>query len=168
MSAALGGSSMSNEIDYACHGGPVQGATTTGRRTRVPSWRHAKPVPADSLAGLLISHLLDICMTVLSRAHLDGELMFRLDGSRAAGSGRRSASLGTSLRYGAITAPGLLQLPESALRTVLSGNTYHDLVVRARILGGRAADRGVGYSSEQFGCPFRSQVHGGSWSACGV
>jgi hypothetical protein len=79
---------------------------------------------------VLVDRLLGTCTTILSLAYLDGEFAFRLDGSRDADGGWRLVPSGRSPRYAAIAALGLLRLPESAQRTVLRGETCHDLIGR--------------------------------------
>ena len=128
--ARLGGSLMSSGTNYAHHTGPTGSSATSGRRERERSARHTKIAAVDSSAGLMIDRLLDMCTPSLSRAYLDGEFVFRVDGSRNPGGGWRLVPSGKSLRYGAITALGLLRLPEFAQRAVLSGDTCHDLVGR--------------------------------------
>jgi hypothetical protein len=76
---------------------------------------------ADSAGRELVGELLDISVRGLPLAFADGEFVFRLDGTREQGGGWTLRPSGTSHRYGAITALGLLQLPGQAQRDVLGG-----------------------------------------------
>jgi hypothetical protein len=76
---------------------------------------------ADSAGRELVGDLLDISVRGLPLAFADGEFVFRLDGTREQGGGWTLRPSGTSHRYGAITALGLMQLPGHAQRDVLGG-----------------------------------------------
>ena len=76
----------------------------------------------------LLDRLLRIAQLRLAEQHTDGEFVFTVTGEAQPGGGWRLRRAGTSLRYGAITALGLLRLPEPDQRTVLAGMTAEDLV----------------------------------------
>ena len=81
----------------------------------------------------LLNRLLRIAQLRLAQQHDDGEFVFTVTGEAVTdqhGPVRswRLQRAGTSLRYGAITALGLLRLPEPDQRTVLGGMTAIDLV----------------------------------------
>jgi hypothetical protein len=67
---------------------------------------------------------------VLPQAYQDGSFVFTLNATDEPAGKWRLRPTGTSLRYGAITALGLLRLPEAAQRATLSGETCHDLIGR--------------------------------------
>ena len=90
---------------------------------------------ADGLPGdaALLDQLLRIAQLRLAEQHDNGEFVFTVTGEAVTdqhgpGGGWRLRRAGTSLRYGAITALGLLRLPEPDQRTVLAGMTAIDLV----------------------------------------
>jgi hypothetical protein len=97
-------------------------------------------LPASSRAGLvaaadpagaaLLQRLLDASIRVLPAAWRGGEFAFTLAGTRGADGRWRLHPRGSSLRYGAITALGLLRLPEQGQRAVLGGENAHALVSR--------------------------------------
>jgi hypothetical protein len=98
--------------------------------------------------GALLHRLLRIAQLRLAEQHDNGEFVFTVTGERSTsqhgtsqhgtsqhgtsqhgpGGTWRLRRAGTSLRYGAITALGLLRLPEPDQRTVLAGMTAEDLV----------------------------------------
>jgi hypothetical protein len=85
---------------------------------------------ADGAPGdaALLDRLLRIAQLRLAEQHDNGEFVFTVTGEARPGGGWRLRPAGTSLRYGAITALGLLRLPEPDQRTVLAGMTAEDLV----------------------------------------
>ena len=83
----------------------------------------------DPPSAALIRRLLRLSVRVLPQALVDGEFAFTLSGTRQPG-GWQLQPLGTSPRYGAIAALGLLRLPEQVQREVLAGEDGHDLVGR--------------------------------------
>jgi hypothetical protein len=90
---------------------------------------------ADGLPddAALLDKLLRIAQLRLADQHDNGEFVFTVTGEAVTdqhepGGGWRLRRAGTSLRYGAITALGLLRLPEPDQRTVLGGMTAIDLV----------------------------------------
>jgi hypothetical protein len=99
-------------------------------RTTYRSARLDRLATADPAGGELVQRLLGIAVRSLPRAFLDGEFVFRLDGVREQAVTWKLTPSGKSQRYGAITALGLLRLPEPAQRGVLAGETCHDLVTR--------------------------------------
>jgi hypothetical protein len=83
--------------------------------------------------GALLHRLLRIAQLRLAEQHDNGEFVFTVTGERSTsqpgpGGTWRLRRAGMSLRYGAITALGLLRLPEPDQRTVLAGMTAEDLV----------------------------------------
>ena len=78
--------------------------------------------------GALLDRLLRIAQLRLAEQHDNGEFVFTVTGEEQPDGGWRLRRAGTSLRYGAITALGLLRLPEPDQRTVLAGMTADDLV----------------------------------------
>ena len=81
----------------------------------------------------LLDRLLRIAQLRLAQQHDNGEFVFTVTGEAVPdqdgpAGGWRLRRAGTSLRYGAITALGLLRLPEPDQRTVLGGMTAIDLV----------------------------------------
>jgi hypothetical protein len=90
----------------------------------------ADGAPGDGVPGLgaLLDRLLRIAQLRLAEQHDHGEFVFTVTGERQPGGPWQLRRAGTSLRYGAITALGLLRLPEPDQRTVLAGMTAEDLV----------------------------------------
>jgi hypothetical protein len=121
---------MGSEIDLANDSEAVGGPSGSAGLAQTRLSRQAKIATAASPTSLLIERLLSHCSAILPRAYLDGEFAFRLDGSLDLSGAWRLVPSGRSLRYGAITALGLLRMPESAQRMVLSGETSHDLIGR--------------------------------------
>ncbi|MDX6337482.1 MAG: hypothetical protein QOG05_4822 [Streptosporangiaceae bacterium] len=78
--------------------------------------------------GALLDRLLRIAQLRLAEQHDNGEFVFTVTGEARPGGGWQLRRAGTSLRYGAITALGLMRLPEPDQRTVLAGMTAEDLV----------------------------------------
>jgi hypothetical protein len=76
----------------------------------------------------LVRRLLDIAVGGLPRTFVDGNFVFRVDGARVEDNAWKLTSAGKSHRYGTIAALGLLRLPGDVQRSVLSGETCHDLV----------------------------------------
>ncbi|MGH3068576.1 MAG: hypothetical protein ACRDMI_08315 [Streptosporangiaceae bacterium] len=85
---------------------------------------------ADGAPGdaALADRLLRIAQLRLAEQHDNGEFVFTVTGEARPGGGWQLRRAGTSLRYGAITALGLLRLPEPDQRTVLGGMRAEDLV----------------------------------------
>lgn len=84
----------------------------------------------DAQSSALVTRLLEIALRALPRSYLDGDFVFTLNGEREPAGGWRLNPKGTSLRYGAITALGLLRLDQAAQQSVLGGETAHDLIGR--------------------------------------
>src|SRR5207248_7209414 len=84
----------------------------------------------DPRAAALLERLLRGGMAVLRQAHRDGEFAFTLAGNFRGDGGWRVHPVGTSIRYSAIAALGLMRLPEVSQRQVLAGADCHDLVGR--------------------------------------
>jgi hypothetical protein len=110
------------------------------RASSVPAAEHAgvaavpsaprllRAAQADPQSAALIERLLGLAVASLPQAYRDGEFVFRLDGTRAPDGSWTLAASGTSPRYAAIAALGLLRLDEQAQRGVLTGQTCHDLI----------------------------------------
>ena len=84
----------------------------------------------DPPSAAFLRHLLKLSVRILPQALVDREFAFTLSGTREPGGGWQLRPLGTSSRYGAIAALGLLRLPEQVQREVLAGETGTDLVGR--------------------------------------
>ena len=82
----------------------------------------------DAQSAALLDRLVRIAFLRLPEQHTDGEFVFTVTGTAAPGGGWLLQPAGTSLRYGAITALGLLRAPEPDQRRVLAGQTSDDLV----------------------------------------
>ncbi len=78
----------------------------------------------------LIERLLRISVRRLMEQQVDGDFVFTVTGAAAPGGGWQLRPAGTSPRYGAIAALGLLRMPEAGQRAVLGGQTCHDLLDR--------------------------------------
>jgi hypothetical protein len=76
----------------------------------------------------LLDKLLRVAQLRLAEQHDNGEFVFTVTGEAQPDGSWRLRRAGTSLRYGAISALGLLRLPEPDQRTVLAGMTADDLV----------------------------------------
>jgi hypothetical protein len=94
------------------------------------SARLAQIAAASPGASALVHRLLDVSVASLPRAYRDGDFVFRLDGERSPDGTWRLIQSGTSHRYSAIAALGLLRLPVATQREVLGGTTCGDLVTR--------------------------------------
>jgi hypothetical protein len=121
---------MGSEIDLANDSEAVGAPSGSAGPAQTRLSRQAKIATAASPTGLLIERLLSNCSAILPRVYLNGEFAFRLDGALDPSGTWGLVPSGRSLRYGAITALGLLRMPESAQRMVLSGENCHDLVGR--------------------------------------
>jgi hypothetical protein len=95
-----------------------------------PSSRRSLLAGRDPQSAATISRLLDIAKQGLRGMHADGEFVFTMRGTRAGDGSWRLSPAGTSLRYAAITALGLLRHPEAVQRSVLGGDTAQDLIAR--------------------------------------
>lgn len=84
----------------------------------------------DPQGAALVRRLLRLSVRVLPQALADREFAFTLSGTRVPDGGWQLDPIGTSPRYGAITALGLLRLPEQVRREVLAGEDCDDLVGR--------------------------------------
>ena len=82
-----------------------------------------------SQSEALVSRLLGLSLRILPQAQAAGEFVFTLRGMPA-GPGWELRQSGTSLRYGAITALGMLRLPESDQREILGGDNCRHLLGR--------------------------------------
>jgi len=81
------------------------------------------------IAGLL-HRLLRLSVHALPQAQVHGEVAFTMSGMQKPGGSWQLRSSGVSPRYGAITALGLLRLPEHDQRDILAGDTGRDLIGR--------------------------------------
>jgi hypothetical protein len=84
----------------------------------------------DPEIAALLRRLLRLSFDALPQAQADGEFAFTLSGTRMPDGGWRLSPLGISPRYTAITALGLLRLPEQSQRELLGGEIGRDLVGR--------------------------------------
>jgi len=84
----------------------------------------------DPESAALVRRLLRLSVRVLRRAQVGGKFAFTLSGTRAPDGGWQLRPIGTSRRYGAITALGLLRLPEEGQREMLANEVGQDLVGR--------------------------------------
>lgn len=84
----------------------------------------------DPQSAAAVTRLLGIAEQNLRRAHADGEFVFTLRGTKGQDGGWQLRPCGTSFRYGAIVALGLLRHPEGLQRSVLNGETAYDLITR--------------------------------------
>lgn len=103
---------------------PVHGGTAVTLR----SARLGLVAERDAGGAALLGRLLRVGLLRLAEQHTDGEFVFTVTGAPAPGGGWVLQPAGTSLRYGAITALGLLRAPEPEQRQVLAGQTGDDLV----------------------------------------
>ena len=109
-----------------------------GAQVTLQSARLSLLADGDPGDAALLHRLLRIAQLRLAEQHDNGEFVFTVTGERSTGQHGTSQHgpggtwrlqpAGTSLRYGAITALGLLRLPEPDQRTVLAGMTAEDLV----------------------------------------
>ncbi|HEY5984974.1 MAG TPA: hypothetical protein VIV12_01135 [Streptosporangiaceae bacterium] len=95
-----------------------------------PSPRIGLVADSDPSSAVLLERLLRNGVRALPLAHRDGEFAFTLAGAPQRDGGWRLHPRGTSARYTAITALGLMRLPETLQRQILSGEDCHDLVGR--------------------------------------
>jgi hypothetical protein len=118
--------------DRARHGGQASQASSGGSSlgAAFSSQRLDGLAKVDPAGADLIIRLLGITIRNLPLAFRNGEFVFRLDGVREQTDNWKLTPRGTSHRYGAITALGLLRLPEHEQRDVLAGETCHELVGR--------------------------------------
>jgi hypothetical protein len=116
---------MTAHIDCASS---VPAAEHNGVAARSFSPRLRRAAEADLQSAALIERLLDLAVASLPQAYRDGEFVFRLDGARAPDGNWKLTASGTSPRYAAIAALGLLRVDEQAQRGVLAGETCHDLI----------------------------------------
>ena len=84
----------------------------------------------DPESAALLRRLLGLSFLVLPRAQADGEFAFTLSGTRRTDGSWLLSPMGVSTRYAAITALGLLRLPEQGQREMLGGEVGRDLVGR--------------------------------------
>jgi hypothetical protein len=97
----------------------------------------------DPDCAALVRRLLRLSVHVLCDAQVDGEFAFTLAGTPGPDGGWLLRPSGTSLRYGAIAALGLLRLPEPGQRHVLAGADCHALLGRLAKRLDEAADLGA-------------------------
>lgn len=95
-----------------------------------PSSRRSLLVERDPRSATTVTRLLEIAGQTLPHMYADGEFVFTLRGAREQDGTWRARPMGTSLRYGAITVLGLLRHSEAVQRSVLGGETAHDLITR--------------------------------------
>jgi hypothetical protein len=112
------------------------GAQVTLRSARLSLLADSAPgdagtgIPGTGIpgTGALLDRLLRISQLRLAEQHDNGEFVFTVTGEPRPDGTWQLRRAGTSLRYGAITALGLLRLPEPDQRTLLAGMTAQDLV----------------------------------------
>lgn len=97
----------------------------TARNPRVALLKRADPESAE-----LVQRLLRNCAGLLPQACTGGDFAFTLTGLLLPGGGWRLQPAGTSSRYAAIAALGLLRLPEPVQRQVLAGEDARELIGR--------------------------------------
>jgi hypothetical protein len=120
---------VSRDLDYAHETGQHDGTLAAdGARARPQSARLTQAAGVDARSVEFVARLLGIAVAYLPHAHSALDFAFRLDGSRAPDGSWRLTKAGRSPRYGAISALGLLRLPEAAQRQVLAGATADDLI----------------------------------------
>lgn len=95
-----------------------------------PSSRRSLLADCDPRSAATVTRLLDIAGHTLRHTYADGEFVFTLRGTRGQDGAWRVSPVGTSLRYGAIAALGLLRHSDAVQRSVLGGETAHDLITR--------------------------------------
>jgi hypothetical protein len=95
-----------------------------------PASRLALLAGRDAASAALVQRLLRLPLRVLPQARPAGEFAYTLSGTPAPGGGWTVRPSGTSHRYAAILALGLLRLPESEQRAVLGGEDCQELVGR--------------------------------------
>src|SRR5216683_1347058 len=95
-----------------------------------PSARLGLVAGRDTHCAALVQRLLGIAVRYLPQAYTDGEFAFTLNGTRGPDGSWQLHRSGTSQRYGAIAALGLLRLPVPDQRALLAGETGRDLVGR--------------------------------------
>ena len=81
----------------------------------------------DSQGAALLERLIRISLRQLAGQHTGGDFVFTVTGAATPDGGWQLRPAGTSLRYGAIAALGLMRLAEPDQRDVLGGLTVHDL-----------------------------------------
>ena len=94
------------------------------------SSRRSALAARDPRSADTVTHLLDIAKQVLPQTYGDGEFAFTLRGTQGQNGDWEVRREGVSLRYGAITALGLLRHPEDVQRSVLGGETAQNLIAR--------------------------------------
>src|SRR5690348_3990875 len=115
------GHSWGAEVAHADHRSfagppvPVPGSV----QVTLPPARRGLIAERDGQGAALLERLLRIAFVRLPEQHTDGEFVFTVTGTAAPGGGWLLQPAGTSLRYGAITALGLLRAPEPDQRRVL-------------------------------------------------
>jgi hypothetical protein len=95
-----------------------------------PSLRAGLAAGHDPASSVLVERLLRNSVRTLPDSHRDGDFVFTLAGARQGAGGWQVRPVGTSTRYAAITALGLLRLPGALQRQILGGEECHDLVGR--------------------------------------
>jgi hypothetical protein len=121
-------------VDGATTAGRHGGDSVLGERHRDGSLGQALTSPRlersaalDQGAAELVEQLLTMSVAILPQMIRAGDFAFRLDGSRIDGSWQLTPA-GTSSRYAAIAALGLMRLPDHVQRAVLGGNNCIALI----------------------------------------
>ncbi len=82
----------------------------------------------DTQSAILLDRLLPLALRRLQDQYIDGEFVFTVTGTPGPDGSWQLKPAGTSLRYAAIVALGLLRVPERDQRAVLAGQTCDDLI----------------------------------------
>ena len=112
---------------------PSAGASVSGGRSDVAIPRLALATERDHESAALVSRLLDVPQRVLPQTYSRGDFVFSLKGARRPDGTWQASPVGRSLPYGAITALGLLRLPEESQRAVLEGQVLRAMGHAPRI-----------------------------------
>jgi hypothetical protein len=106
--------------------GQADGRRRQGSLTQSARFQRAARHSAED--AILLQRLVAIALGCLPSMYSRGQFAFRLDGTADAAAGWQLTASGTSDRYAAITALGLLRLAETDQRQVLAGDTCDDLI----------------------------------------
>jgi hypothetical protein len=112
--------------------GPGSPTGAGGHAETTAAARRLRMVAGHDVRGAdLVDRMVGIGKQTLAAAHTGpGDFAFTLTGTPEPGGGWRLAPRGTSIRYGAIAALGLLRLAEPEQRAILAGGTAYGLIGR--------------------------------------
>ncbi len=82
----------------------------------------------DTQSAILLDRLLPLALRQLQDQYTGGEFVFTVTGTPGPDGSWQLKPVGTSLRYAAIVALGLLRVPERDQRAVLAGQTCDELI----------------------------------------